>query len=425
MNTALDTPWFLEAEAERIAEAEERARSIDIDAIDPVSLSLFQANAQDPYFRRLREDDPVHYHESSRVGPYWSVTSYEHIKFVDTHHASFSSEPVVSLADIKDDFPLPMFIAMDQPRHDRQRKVAAPIVAPRNLKNFEEIIRKRAIAILENLPVGEPFNWVEEVSIELTTQMLTTLFDFPFEERRRLTRWSDVATGSPGTGIVESEEQRRQELTECLEFFTELWNQRVKEPPKFDLVSMLAHGESTRSMTPQEYLGNLVLLIVGGNDTTRNSIIGGLLALNQFPEQYDKLRADPRVIPNMVSEIVRWQTPVPHMRRTALEDTEVGGKRIRAGDKVAMWYLSGNRDENVFEDPFRLKVDRPNARNHLAFGFGIHRCMGNRLAEMQLRVLWEEILPRFKNIEVVGEPVRNRSYLIRGYTDLPVVAHAA
>ncbi len=315
------TPWFLEAEAERIAEAEDDARTIDLDAIDPVSLSLFQANAQDPYFRRLREDDPVHYHESSRVGPYWSVTSYEQIKFVDTHHGAFSSEPVVSLADLKDDFPLPMFIAMDQPKHDRQRKVAAPIVAPRNLQNFEAIIRKRAIEILESLPVGEPFNWVEDVSIELTTQMLATLFDFPHEDRRRLTRWSDVATGSPGTGIVESHEQRRQELTECLEYFTELWNERVNEPPKFDLVSMLAHGESTRSMTPQEYLGNLVLLIVGGNDTTRNSITGGLLALNQYPQEFDRLRADPSVIPNMVSEIVRWQTPVPHMRRTALEDT--------------------------------------------------------------------------------------------------------
>ena len=418
------TPWYLEAEAGGIAEAEERARTMDIDAIDPVSLSLFHANAQDPYLRRLREDDPVHFHKSSRVGPYWSITSYDGIKYVDTHQAEFSSEPVVTLADLKDDFPLPMFIAMDQPKHDRQRKVVAPIVAPSNLANLEATIRSRAATILDDLPTGEPFDWVERVSIELTTQMLATLFDFPFEQRRQLTRWSDVASGSAGTGVVETEAQRRQELTECLAYFTELWNQRVNEPPKFDLISMLAHGDSTQSMSPQEFLGNVLLLIVGGNDTTRNSISGGLLALNQFPEQFDKLRADPALIPNMVSEIIRWQTPVAHMRRTALVDVAIDGKTIRAGDKVAMWYLSGNRDARVFEAADELRIDRPNARNHLAFGFGIHRCMGNRLAEMQLRVLWEEILPRFKHIEVIGTPVRNRSYLIRGYTELPVVAHA-
>ncbi len=182
---------------------------------------------------------------------------------------------------------------------------------------------------------------------------------------------------------------------------------------------MLVHGEATKNMPPLEYLGNLVLLIVGGNDTTRNSITGGVLALNQFPDQYEKLENNPSVIPNMVAEIIRWQTPLPHMRRTALEDVELNGQQIRKGEKVVMWYISGNRDESQFEDADRLIIDRGNARSHVSFGYGIHRCMGNRLAEMQLRVLWEEILPRFK-VEVVGQPVRVRSNLIRGYSELPV-----
>ncbi|MCC5888079.1 MAG: cytochrome P450, partial [Gammaproteobacteria bacterium] len=185
------------------------------------------------------------------------------------------------------------------------------------------------------------------------------------------------------------------------------------------------HGEATRDLPtrPMEFLGNIMLLIVGGNDTTRNSISGGVLALNQFPDEYAKLRANPGLIPQMVPEIIRWQTPVLHMRRTAKQDTELGGKRIRAGEKVVMWYISGNRDESVIERPDELIIDRPNVRHHVAFGFGIHRCMGNRLAEMQLRIVWEEIMARFHHVEVVGEPKRLRSNFIRGILDLPVRVH--
>ncbi len=405
--------------------AREHAWSIPLEEINVTHWDLWQRGIVAPYFERLRNEDPIHFHPDSHNGPFWSITRHADIMHVDTHHRQFSSEGSIVLLDQPEDFQLEQFIAMDPPRHDEQRNTVAPVVAPRNLAALEGTLRERVVNILESLPEDETFNWVDAVSIELTTQMLATLFDFPFEERRKMTRWSDVATGGPETGIVSSREQAREELRECLEVFTALRDERARRPPAPDLVSMLAHGESTRNMPPMEFLGNLILLIVGGNDTTRNSISGGLLALNRFPDEFRKLREDPRRVRNLVPEIIRWQTPLAYMRRTAVEDVELGGKRIRAGDKVAMWYYSGNRDERVFEDPETLRIDRSNARHHVAFGYGIHRCMGNRLAEMQLRVLWEEMLPRFQHIEVVGEPARIRSNFINGYAELPVVVKRA
>ena len=215
-------------------------------------------------------------------------------------------------------------------------------------------------------------------------------------------------------------------MLECLNYFQNLWHQRKAAPTNgFDLITMLQQDPTTANMIddPMEYLGTLGLLIVGGNDTTRNSITGGVLALNQNPKEYEKLRADHSLVTNMVPEIIRWQTPLMHMRRTALEDVELGGKTIRKGDKVVMWYLSGNRDETVIDRADDFIIDRANPRHHVSFGFGIHRCMGNRLAEMQLRVLWEEILQRFETVEVVGPEQRVHSNFVRGYTELPVVVH--
>lgn len=400
------------------------AWSMPLEQINPIDVSLWANEDFWPYFERLRKDAPLHYslnvNGEERQGPYWSVTRYNDIMAIDTDHKRFSSEPTIILNDPDDDFTLPMFIAMDQPKHDIQRKTVSPIVAPANLMNMEDLIRERTQKVLDELPINEEFDWVDRVSIELTTLMLATLFDFPIEDRRKLTRWSDVATANLDSGIIESEDARRAELYECLETFTKLWNDRVNAPPGTDLISMLAHGESTRNMDPLEYLGNLILLIVGGNDTTRNSMTGGLYALNKFPEQYEKLKANPELIPNMVSEIIRWQTPLAFMRRTALEDVEMHGKTIKKGDKVLMWYVSGNRDETVIERPNELIIDRPNARRHLSFGFGIHRCVGNRLAELQLTILWEEILKRFNNIEVVAEPSRVHSSFVKGYSRMMV-----
>jgi cytochrome P450 len=402
------------------------AYDIPLDEVNPLNGELFQNDAHWSYFERLRKEDPVHFSEDDEFGRYWHITKYNDIMAVDKNHSLFSSESGITigtpLSAPPERLQTRMFIAMDPPTHDVQRATVSPVVQPINLAKLEGTIRERAGKILDSLPAGETFNWVDLVSIELTTQMLATLFDFPFEDRRKLTRWSDVATAAPGT-IVESEEQRRTELLECLEYFTKLWNERVNAPPSSDLISMLAHGEETRDMEPMEFLGNLILLIVGGNDTTRNSISGGVLALNENPAEYDKLRANPALIPNMVSEIIRWQTPLAYMRRTANEDTILGGKQIKQGDRILMWYVSGNRDDEVIDRANEFIIDRDKARRHLSFGFGIHRCMGNRLAEMQLRIIWEEILKRFDKVEVVGEPVRVMSSFVKGYSELPVRVH--
>ncbi len=403
--------------------------SIPLESINMAQPILFKTEAHWKYFERLRKEDPVHYCAESDVGPFWSVTKFNDIFEVDNNHEVFSSEDGITLGPPismkpEEQMKTPMFIAMDPPKHDIQRATVAPVVAPKNLAALESTIRERVVNILDSLPRGETFDWVDTVSVELTTQMLATLFDFPFEERRKLTRWSDVATAAPGAGVIDTVEQRRDELMECLAYFTRLWNERVnQEVPGNDLISMLANGENTKHMQPMEFLGNLILLIVGGNDTTRNSISGGVLALNQNPAQYQKLREDLSLIPSMVSEIIRWQTPLAHMRRTALVDTVLGGKHIKAGDKVIMWFISGNRDEEVIERADEFIIDRPQARHHLSFGFGIHRCMGNRLAEMQLRIVWEEIMQRFHKVEVVGEPERTLSSFVKGYTHLPVRLH--
>ena len=408
-NAARDEAWSLPLE--------------DIDVSDPV---LHQNDTIGFYFDRLREECPVHFGRTERFGDFWSVTRYKDIMAVDTNHAVYSSEPAITIRDVPSEFRRPNFITMDPPKHDHQRKAVSPIVAPANLARMESTIRERTQRVLDGLPVNEEFDWVEHVSIELTTLMLATLFDFPLEDRKLLTYWSDVATVDlTSGGPIDTDEKRIAELTKCLEYFTGLWNERVNEEPRHDLISMMSHAEATRNMDPHEFLGNLILLIVGGNDTTRNSMSGSIVATNRYPDEDRKVRAHPELIASsFVPEIIRWQTPLAHMRRTVKEDTEINGQPIEAGDKVIMWYLSGNRDADAIEDPYAFIADRARPRQHLSFGFGIHRCVGNRLAELQLKILWEEIHARFSRVEMVGEPKRTFSNFVHGWTKVPVRVHA-
>ena len=359
--------------AELLRQAREEAYATPIEKFHPGAPKLFENDTLWPWFERLRKEAPVHYCTNSRIEPYWSVTRYHDIMHVDTNHGIFSSDVSlggIAIRDVPPGYDWPSFIAMDQPRHAEQRKTVAPMFTPQHLDELAVLIRQRSVKVLESLPRNETFNWVEKVSIELTTQMLATLFDFPFEERRKLTRWSDVSTALPKGGIVDSPEQRRQEMDECAAYFSKLWNERVNAEPRGDLISMMAHN--------------------------------------------------PALIDTMVPEVIRWQTPLAHMRRTALVDTEMHGQKIRKGDRVVMWYVSGNRDDEVIENPDAFIIDRARPRIHLSFGFGIHRCVGMRLAELQLRIVWEEILKRFDRIEVVGEPKRVYSSFVRGIESLPV-----
>jgi cytochrome P450 len=371
----------------------------------------------------------VHFHPESSYGPYWSVSRYADIMAVELDSATYSSASElggIQIADQPKGQELPNFIRMDPPRHTAQRKTVAPIVAPSNLANMEGLIRQRTASVLDGLPRGETFDWVDRVSTELTAMMLATLFDFPQAERRKLTHWSDVAIANieADDAVVRSEAERMAELKQMAEIMAALWQERAGQPPKFDLISMMAHAEATRNMSRNEFIGNFALLIVGGNDTTRNSMSGGLMALAEHPGQLEKVRANPALVQNLVSEIIRYQTPVIHMRRTAARDTELAGRRIAKGDKVVMWYVSGNRDENAIPDPETFDVERPKVRQHLSFGAGIHRCVGDRLAEMQLRILWEEILRRDLRIDIAGPPVRLYSNFIRGIRSLPVILRA-
>ena len=424
---------------ERAADVED-VRAIPLAALNPARTDRFQADTIWPVFARLRREDPIHFTPDSEFGPYWSITRWNDILAVDTDHEAFSSAEGIGLVNktmmeeqekaLKAMGIEPRrrggagFITMDEPEHSVHRKAVSPTVAPANLAKMASIVRERAGAILDGLPIGQPFDWVDLVSKELTAMTLATLFDFPFEQRRKLPYWSDMFMNQPGHGPAKSWQHKAESAIECFGAFRELWNQRLEAEPGIDLISMLIHHPETRAMSEEQYQGTVVLLIVGGNDTTRNTISGSVYALNKNPDQYDKLRANPGLVSSMVSETIRYQTPLALMSRQATRDVELGGKTIRKGDRVVMWYISGNRDESVIDNPDAFVIDRERPRQHLSFGFGIHRCVGNRVAEMQLTIIWEEILKRFPRIELVGEPVRSYSSFVHGYESMQVVIPA-
>ncbi len=403
------------------------AYDVPIEEVNPLNAHLFLEDRWQEHFARLRAEDPVHFNELETSGRYWSITKYDDVRAVDGDWETYSSASGITLGlsvEKMQEEALPQqltpFIAMDPPTHTEQRKTVRGVSAPSNLRNIEPMIRERTAALLDSLPEDEAFDWVDTVSIELTTLMLATLFDFPMEDRSKLTRWSDIVFAIPGPGgVVETQQQKIDELFECVAYFEKLWDER-RGQAGFDLVTMLANGEHTKDMSAFEHLGNLLLLIVGGNDTTRNTMTGSVYGLHKFPENFEKLKADPSLIEKFVPEVIRWQTPLAYMRRTATKDTVLNGKEIKKDDQLLMWYISANMDEDVFDNPEILDIDRENADRQLSFGYGIHFCMGSRVAELQLRVLWEEMLKRFDTIEVLAEPERVFSSFVHGYASMPV-----
>ena len=409
------------------------ARTIDpspapartVDPFDMSRAELYRDDLWQEPFRKLRAESPIHYVPESEFGPYWSLSTYKPIVEVESLPDIYSSEVdgfTITKFDMEREGPrMPMFIGRDRPIHTAQRRTVSPAFTPSEMQRMAVDIRRRTSEVLDGLPWGERFDWVDTVAIELTTQMLAILFDFPWADRRKLTEWSDWAGDIE---IVKNEALREQRLGKIYEmgmYFQGLWNSKVGKEPTPDLISMMLHSDAMSAMDHHEFMGNLILLIVGGNDTTRNTMSGLAFALDQFPDERAKLEADRGLIGNAASEIIRWQTPLAHMARTPLHDTELMGHKIAAGDKVVMWYLSANRDESVFGDNGEdFQIDRPNARRHLAFGHGIHRCVGARLAELQVSILMEEMADRRMRVNVVGEPERVAACFVHGYRKLPV-----
>lgn len=410
--------------AEDLQDFERELATSAIERIDVARPRLFQLGLAPRYLARMRREAPVHHCTEGSFGAYWSITRHHDVEQVELDTDTFSSDHVnggITITSRPDDPQfLPSFIAMDPPRHTQQRRVIAPAFAPQRLGEMGGQIRTWCEEILDGLPIGEAFDWVDRVSIELTARTLASLLGYPLDRSRDLIRWSEAMVALPGTPACPTLEDKLRVMNECFATFEAIWRERLAAPAGDDLISMLAGRPETRDMARGEFYGNVMLLIVGGNDTTRSSISGSVVAFDQFPAELEKLRAEPGLIAGLTPEVLRWQTPIAHMRRTAMRDVSLGGRDIAKGDKLVLWYLSANRDDAVFERADDFIIDRPNSRRHMSFGVGIHRCIGARLAELQLRTLWEEILVRFPRIEVLRPPLRSFSTFTHGYSELQV-----
>jgi cytochrome P450 len=402
--------------------ARQDADLMPLEEIDVSVGARFANETAGPYFARLRRDDPVHWCPDSPYGPYWSVTRRADLMAVERDFERFSSAGNVLINDVPGEFDAPAFATTDPPGHTAERAAVAPAFADGRVKELESGVRREIGLILDGLPIGEPFDWAERVSVELTTRMVAALFDFPHEERYRLPYWAEVLVTSPEPGaLVESWDQRAAVLDEYLARILRMWRARAGGCER-DVLSALANAPATCSLPedPKHLIGT-VTMIAGANEAARGALSGGVVAFDRFPDAWEQLRAAPALLPNAVKEIVRWQSPIIHMRRTATGDVDFRGKTIRKGDKVVLWYWSANRDETLFEDGEAFRVDRSDARRHVGFGSAIHRCLGWRVAELELRLLWEEILPRFRRIRVCAPPERLASNFTANYRRVMVV----
>ena len=407
-----------------------KAQAIDLGGKpDLKSPDLYLHEEHHDVFRRLRAEEPVYWNPEADSTGFWAITRYDDIEAISKNPKLFSSAKengghrIFNENDIDGNDTDASMISMDPPEHASYRRMVTPGFVPKRITGMEDRIRARVTRLLDNLPKTGEAEFVSSVAAVLPIEVLAELFGVPESDGPKLFEWSNATVGEDDPELRVSDEYMKKCVLEMAGYAAGLWQQRL-ENPGADLISMLAHSRvNGEAMTFPTYIGTFILLVVGGNETTRNSISGGLLALSENPEERRKLLDDPSLIPSAVQEIVRWVSPVLHMRRTATEDTEIRGQKIRKGDKVVMWYASGNRDEDKWDDPFRFDVTRyakPNVATQLGFGAGQHFCLGSRLAELQLKVLFEELLRRFPDIHVSGPVRRMRSNFIYGLKEMPV-----
>ncbi len=391
-------------------------------------------------FAKMRAEEPVAWCTEKWGRGFWSVSKYDDIQYVSKNPDIFGSAGElggVTLPDEEDiqrrmeaelgETPERMsafdggqsMISLDPPNHTASRRKVAPGFTPQRLDALEDRIAERAKDILDGLEGRSECEFVGSVAAELPIQMLAELFGAKQEDRHKLFEWSNIVIGGDDPEIATSREQVMSAIMEMAGYGFALGEER-KQSPGEDLITMLVQPNADGEvMSPQDYISAFVLLVVAGNETTRNSISGGVLALSQFPDQKQKLIDDPALLTSAVTEIIRWVSPVIYMRRTAKQDAEIGSQEIKKGDKVALWYMSGNRDESIYTNPMEFDIARNEAR-HLSFGYGQHLCIGWRLAEMQLTVLLRQLLQRYPNIKATGEVARMRTNFLNSIKRMQV-----
>ncbi|HEY5072734.1 MAG TPA: cytochrome P450 [Caulobacteraceae bacterium] len=404
-------------------------------AIDLKDPDLYLGGTPHEAFAWLRAHDPVHWNPEAEGPGFWAITRHADVLAVSTDPATFSSAKangghrIFDEAQVRDEAIDASMISMDPPGHVAYRRMVMGGFTPIRLREMEAGIRRRAVNLIEAMKAsalrqGGPVDFVSLFAAPYAIQTLAELFGVSETDGDKLFEWSNAVVGEDDPEVRSSPEHMAACIQEMAAYSLALWARR-RETPGGDLISMLVEGaERGSEMSVSRYLGTFILLVVAGNETTRNSISGGLIALDEHPEEQAKLLADPTLLGHAAQEIVRWVSPVQHMRRTATRDTVLAGTPIAKGDKVVMWYGSANRDEAVFHDPFGFDVartTRPRAPRHLGFGTGEHVCLGQRLAELQLRIAFEELLTRLPGLRPTGPPRRLRSNFINGIKELPVM----
>lgn len=386
-----------------------------------------------PYdlFKRLRHEAPIYWHEESLdfEPGFWALTKHEDIVRVSKDPLTFSSAAgghLMSMGDPKVVDPSAVaaiignMIGMDPPDHQIYRKMVAPSFTPKAIRNLESDMRQKIRDLLENVEGKGEFNFVTEISEQLPLWVLCEMMGIPEPDRPKI---RDLVNNLTDASIQQDPENSFQIWVNYMELFKmgrDMIEERRKNPTD-DLMSVVANTKVEGGELPPELLdGFFLLMVIAGNETTRNTLTGGLMALTENPEERAKLLQDPTLISNATDEMLRWVTSVIYFRRTAMKDTSIRGQDIKAGDKVVMWYGSANRDEDIFPDGHLFRVQRENAKKHLAFGAGEHLCLGNRLGHMQIRILFEELLARFPNIHSTSNPVRIPSNFLAGISELKV-----